>query len=432
MAAQLITRGASAPAMTTVSGWADTLAHTVIRDLLISLGPASAGSELLQMGTVLDWGNSAKISVPGVVADKSNATFVGQGSPIPVRTLSVAAVSLTPSKLATIFYLTQEQLDSSNAEQLVRLVMIDSLAVALDTYLFDANAATSDRPAGLLNGVSAISPPTTGGGSTALLQDLGKLINAISPTSAGLPSSGLNICFVCDPGTAVKLKYLAGPKFDMPVLASNGVTANTIIAVALNALISVVDPMPRVQASRDAASHLHTVPAEIVTSSGTVATPIKTAFQTDTVGIKFVANVAWGLRLASLACMDSKHYLVKRMDEERMEFVEKAKANAAETRAELEEIFAERQALFDSGKLREVPPPPEIKQRSAAVVPLVYKTKLNAVPPEEPVSSGLTLVEIIAEEVALTQNQLSAHFNKQIKKLRAEMKILRELIEKPK
>jgi hypothetical protein len=298
VARELITRAASTPAMTTVSGWADTLAHTVVRDVLISLGPASAGSELLQMGTVLDWGNSAKINVPGVIADKSNASFVGQGSPIPVRTLTTAAVSLTPSKFATIFYLTREQIDSSSAEALVRLVMTDSLAIALDAALFDAQAATTDRPAGLLNGISAITA-TTGGGSTALLQDLGLLINAVSPVSAGLPSSGLNVCLICDSGTAVKLKYLAGPNFDLPVLATNGIAAKTIICIALNALISAVEPLPRVQASRDAASHLHTVPAEIVTSGGVVATPIKTAFQTDTVAIKFVANVAWGLRLAN-------------------------------------------------------------------------------------------------------------------------------------
>src|SRR4051812_1235320 len=40
---RLLTRAASGPATTTTSGWANVLATTVVSDLIVSLGPASAG-----------------------------------------------------------------------------------------------------------------------------------------------------------------------------------------------------------------------------------------------------------------------------------------------------------------------------------------------------------------------------------------------------
>jgi hypothetical protein len=289
LAMALITRATAAPAMTTVAGWAQELGHTIVLDVLASLGPAAIGGELLELGTVLEWGGSAKINVPGVVASSANASFVGQGSPIPARQLSVSAVSLTPAKFATIFSLTEEQISSSNAEQLMHTTLIDSLAADLDTALFDSNAADSTRPAGLLYNITPITA-TTGGGDVARLQDLGKLVNAVSPTG------GIKYALVGDPGTAEKLKDRVGPKFDTPIFGSNGVAANSLVCVAVNALVSVLEAAPRVDTRRGVATHLNTVPAEIVTSGGVMATPIKSAFQTDSVAIRFIADVAWALR----------------------------------------------------------------------------------------------------------------------------------------
>jgi len=59
-----VTRAASTPATTTGTGWAAEIAHTVVEDLLVSLGPASAGSELLRRGTVLTFDGAAKLTEP--------------------------------------------------------------------------------------------------------------------------------------------------------------------------------------------------------------------------------------------------------------------------------------------------------------------------------------------------------------------------------
>ena len=99
MALGLVTKATSAPAMTTVAGWAAELATTRVEDLLATFGPASAGAALLQKGNVLTWDNTAKISVPGFSAASSTfASFVGQGGPIPVRQfVTSAGISLDPT-----------------------------------------------------------------------------------------------------------------------------------------------------------------------------------------------------------------------------------------------------------------------------------------------------------------------------------------------
>jgi HK97 family phage major capsid protein len=167
-----VTRAASTPATTTGTGWAAEIAHTVVEDLLVSLGPASAGSELLRRGTVLTFDGAAKLSVPSLVAAATNAGFVGQLAPIPVRQLSVnAGASLEPHKFATIVTLSREMIDSSNAEQLVRLALVDSLAAALDVALFGTTAGDATRPPGLLYGVTPITAKT-GGGFSAVWADI--------------------------------------------------------------------------------------------------------------------------------------------------------------------------------------------------------------------------------------------------------------------
>jgi HK97 family phage major capsid protein len=294
MALRLVTKAASAPAMTTTTGWAAELATIRVEELLSTFGPASAGAELLQMGHVLTWDSAAKISVPGFSAASATfATFVAQGQSIPVRQfVTSSGVSLDPRKLATIFTLTHEMISASSAEQLVRMVMTDSLSASLDAALFSNTAGDASRPPGLLVGVTPITAAT---GVGAMVADLAALLAAVSPMC------GMDVAYVTNPSTVLKIALTAAPGFDLlglPVLASNGVAAGTVICVGVNALVSAFDPEPRIDASRDIE-----VPVMMDTappsdgSIGSVA--LKSMFQTDTVAIRFIGDVAWGLRSPS-------------------------------------------------------------------------------------------------------------------------------------
>jgi hypothetical protein len=74
---------------------------------------------------------------------------------------------------------THEMLASSNAEQIIRAVMIESTVLALDSALFGNAAGTTDRPPGLLNGIGATTPSASTILTDALVEDLSKLGGAV-------------------------------------------------------------------------------------------------------------------------------------------------------------------------------------------------------------------------------------------------------------
>ena len=157
--ANILTRNAVTPAMTNQAGWAAELGQ-VSQQFLKTLVPMSAAAQLLDICLSLSFDGAAKISLPNVVP--GTATWVAEGAPIRVPSVpSVVGQSLEPHKLATIIEFSREMMESSNIEAIVRQALIDLTASALDAYLFDATAATAGlRPAGILYGLSTISPST--------------------------------------------------------------------------------------------------------------------------------------------------------------------------------------------------------------------------------------------------------------------------------
>jgi hypothetical protein len=289
---RIVTRAASAPAQTGVAGWAAEFAITRIEDALAPFGPLSVGAQLLRRGTVLSFAGIHAIQVPGIsTASGAFTSFVAEGAAIPVRQMVTSSgVTFGPRKLGTIFVLTREMIESSNAEALVKLVMTESLSVALDAALFSNVAGDATRPPGLLNGITPITA-ATGGGLAAMATDIGKLVAAVSAVCA------LDLVFVTDPGTATRIKMQVMPGFDFDVLASNAVTAGTVICVGLPGLVSAGEPTPRIDASRDVEVSLDTAPPTDIAGGG--GTAVKSMFQTDEIAIRFVAEMAWALRTPS-------------------------------------------------------------------------------------------------------------------------------------
>jgi hypothetical protein len=290
LALQLIQRAASTPATTTTAGWAQELAQVRIEDLLATFGPASCGAALLRRGNVLTFAGANKITVPGISTAAAGFTsFIVQGAPIPVRQfVTSAGVTLDPRKFATLIPLTRETIESSNAEALTKMVMIPSLDAALDAALFSSTAGDTARPPGLLVGVTPITA-TAGGGTAAMTKDIAALVEAVSPLC------GMDLVFITDPGTLTKIKMSV---FDFPfdVLASNAITAGTIICVGLPALVSAFAPLPKIDASRDVEISMDTVPAA---DPGSGTTAVKSMFQTDSIAIRFIFDASWGVRTSS-------------------------------------------------------------------------------------------------------------------------------------
>jgi hypothetical protein len=288
---QAVIKGAVTPA-TTASAAA--LMRTLTSDFISSLGPISAGAELLGMGLQLKFDGAGAISIPGFVADPAKSGFVKEADPIPVKMLTSAAALLDPSKLATICALSREMAESSNAEKLIEDALSRSTALALDAALFDANAAVADtRPAGLRYGIAGLTP-TAGGGLNAMLGDLGNLLSVVSAVSGNtLP------VLVTSPARASKLRLLGGYGLQATtILASSAIAATDVIAIAPGAIVSAMSNAPVITVSTETVLHMAD-PASAIGTAGspnTVAAPSTSMFQHDVLAIKCRMEASWARR----------------------------------------------------------------------------------------------------------------------------------------
>jgi hypothetical protein len=187
--------------------------------------------------------------------------------------------------------LTGEMIRNSNAETLVRQVLIESVGPTIDKQLFSANAARAG-PAGLLNGISGLTPTAAGAKGEIIVDDIQQLVLAISQVAG----NG-NLVLIASPDVAAALALRLYNSVAWPILTSASLAPKTIIAVALNAVVSAVEGAPEIAASTQAEFHRDTVPAEIVTAGGVVAgTSVGSVYQTDAVALRLRWPISWALR----------------------------------------------------------------------------------------------------------------------------------------
>ena len=189
----IVGKAATVPALTTGTGWADTLVRTDYQGFLEALKPASVAARLLPKGLTFSFGTNGIISIPMRQATPTIAgSFVGEGAPIPVRQGAFTAITMVPKKLAVITVFSREISEHSTPaiEGLLRNMIIDDTAGALDTVLLDQTAASAIRPAGIRYDQILAAPittltPTTGGGFAAVVGDVKLLVGAMLTSTLG-------------------------------------------------------------------------------------------------------------------------------------------------------------------------------------------------------------------------------------------------------
>jgi hypothetical protein len=280
-----------APTTPTTIASAAPLAHVAVA-LLEALVPQSAGADLLMRGIGLNFDNAAQINVPGVAIPTGG--FVAEGAPIPVLIAPTnAGATLTPHKLMTITSLTGEMMRNSNAETLIRQVLLESVGPSVDKVIFSANAAGAG-PAGLLYGIAGLTPATGTEKAQIIIDDLQQLALAI----ASVAGNG-EIILIASPDAAVALQLRLYKSVEWPVLTSAQLSAKTVIAVAANGVVSAVEGAPEISASSEAEFHRESNPQDIVGSGGIVATPVGSLFQTDSVALRLRWPISWSLRASN-------------------------------------------------------------------------------------------------------------------------------------
>jgi HK97 family phage major capsid protein len=313
----VMSRAASAPAMTTTSGWASQLVATVNADFMQDLLPASVYPGLSARGLRLNFGRAGIISIPSRSATPTIAgSFVGEGAPIPVRQGAFTSVSLTPKKMAVISTFTREIAEHSTPaiEGLIRDAMQEDTAVAIDTILLDAGAATTIRPAGIRNGVT-VTTATTGGGFAALVGDIKALVGALITATNGNVRAPV---WIMNPvqAVAISLTQNAGGDFPFqanidngtlqgyPVIQSPTVPAGTVMLVDAADFVSVTGDEPRFDLSDQTVLHMEDTNPAALSTTGTpnaVSAPLRSMFQTDSLAIRMLLPMNWSFRRAGVS-----------------------------------------------------------------------------------------------------------------------------------
>jgi hypothetical protein len=295
---QFILRAASAPASTTTTSWAKEIAGVAVLDLVQSITSLSAGAEIIARSLKLNLDGIAEAHVPGRTLNPAAAgAWVPEGQPTPVRALGFSdAAILRPRRLSVISVYTREMAESSNIEKVVRATLGEATGLALDAKMFSADAASANAPPGLFAGTAPLTP-VAGGGDSAMHGDVANLFAALAANAGGKTA-----VIVAALPQAVRLKMSVGPKFDYDILASTALAAGTVAVVEVASFVSGFSSVPEFSTSKVGAVHMEdTAPADIVSTGGAVASPVKSLFQVDAIALKTILWAAWGLRAAGHA-----------------------------------------------------------------------------------------------------------------------------------
>jgi hypothetical protein len=242
-------------------------------------------------------------------------SFVGEGQPIPVRQAAFTAQLLTPKKMAVITSWTREMDEHSvpAIEGLLRNAIQEDTGFSLDAVLLDANPATTVRPAGLLNGVAALTA-TAGGGFNAVVGDIKKISGALLTATAG---NVRNPVWLMNPQQIMTLGLTPAPNSGLfpfasanngnlqgwGIIDSGSVPLGRVIALDAADFVSVGGEAPRFELSDQATLHFEdTTPVDIGSpgTPATVAAPVKSLWQTDSVALRLILPINWTVRRAGV------------------------------------------------------------------------------------------------------------------------------------
>ena len=302
-AAGVILRAAQAGASTTLATWAAELVQTATTAMLEPRDAARILPALAARGTSLQFGPDAGIiRIPSEAATPNIAgSFVGEAQPIPVRRMGFSAITLSPHKVGVITRYSREiaMYSSPSLEGLVRSAIIRKTGAMLDSLLIDAVAGTTTRPAGLANGVSALTA-TAGGGYAAIIGDLTKLTAPFYAANAGD-----NLVMLINPAQGLQLTMSPGPgntgfnwsqQFTnrLTVVESTVVPSGNVYMIEASDFVSVMGT-PEFEVSEEATLHIEdTAPTHI--NPGTPASPVESMFQTNQLALRLILTTTWAMR----------------------------------------------------------------------------------------------------------------------------------------
>lgn len=332
---EAVIKTATNPAQTTVAGWAAELVDTAILDFMEAIRPISAYGSLSSLGMRFSFGDNGTVKIPrrnniNNAAGDLRGAFVGEGQPIPVRRGSFGSLSLTPHKMGVISTFTREQAQRSTPaiEGLIREGIIEDTAEGIDQALLDAVAGDTIRPAGLGNGVTP-GTGTAGGGTAAVTADIAAILAPFVAANAAD-----RLAWVMNPILVHKLGWMAsaigvypfreqvqgGTFSNYPIIQTTNAGATDLWLVRYADFMSATSDTPEFDVSDVATIHEDdgAYPADQAMRVGTttvlpivgkatpppaladIATPVRSLWQTASIGIRMLLGMDWGMRRSGM------------------------------------------------------------------------------------------------------------------------------------
>jgi len=298
----IVTRADQTIGTTTTSGWASELLQTVNSGFLNALTGASIYPRLRDRGVGLMFDGTGTIKLPRRNAGGAGGGFVAEGSPIRVGRITTAAAEISPRKMGVIVPFSRELARRSTPaiEAIVRQGILEDTAATLDSALLDATASSTARPAGLLNGVSAVATGFGGGDHVAVKEDFKALLAPFIAANAAD-----NITVIMNPAQGLSISMMDGPDNNagwfsaiaqrVTIVESTYATAGRLIAIRNSDFYTAMGDAPEFDINETATVHMEdTTPLEIVSGTGpTTADPVRSFYQTATVGVRMLLDVSW-------------------------------------------------------------------------------------------------------------------------------------------
>lgn len=301
---------------TSGSHWVDDLQQISYQGFIDALDGRSVFPSLrANSGLPVNFDSAGTAYIPGVSAGGANGSFFTEGSPIRIGKITTTSTTMTPRKMGVIIPFSREAAKRStpNLEALVRRRIIADSAAILDSHLLDATAGDSIRPAGLLNGVSATATGYGGGDHVAVKADFQALL---APFIAAKAAGGITI--IMNPAQGLAISMMDGPANNanwfanvenrVTIVESENATANRLIAVRTEDLATAMGA-PEFEVSTQAVVHMEDTTPLALHDGSTPADPVRSFFQTDSMGVRMVLDVNWKMvRSGMVAWIDTTSY----------------------------------------------------------------------------------------------------------------------------
>ncbi len=112
-----------------------------------------------------------RLTVPTIQTEAVSGGFVAEGEPGKVLAKALESEEITPKKVLILSVVTRELVKRGNGETIIRRALRNDASLIFDAALFSDDAVSAAAPAGLLNGVTGITPDA-GTDDEAMRRDL--------------------------------------------------------------------------------------------------------------------------------------------------------------------------------------------------------------------------------------------------------------------